>query len=416
MPRTLNRLSPRTVATLRERGYYADGGGLYLQISAIGTKSWVFRFARGGRQREMGLGPVHTVTLAEAREKALECRKQLLNGVDPIEARRETRAAEAFAKAKTMTFRQCAEAYIESMRAGWKNAKHASQWENTLATYAYPHLGSLSVALIDTGLVLKALEPIWKTKPETASRLRGRIESVFDWATTHKYRHGENPAQWKGRLDNLLPEKSKVAKVRHHPALPYAEIGSFFAALRQQGGIAARALEFTILTAVRTNETIGATWREFDLKAGIWTIPAERMKAEKEHRVPLSGRAIELLKEVLPLKPDEDEGAAPVFPSPKGKALSNMALLAVLKRMGREGLTVHGFRSTFRDWAGETTAYLREVIEHAMAHQLPDKAEAAYARGTLFDKRRRLMADWADYCNKVQPSKADNIVPINTAA
>lgn len=425
MPRTLNRLSPRTVATLKKRGYHADGGGLYLQVSALGTKSWAFRFARNGRQREMGLGPVHTVSLAEAREKALECRKQLQNGIDPIDARKEARASEAVARVKAMTFDQCADAYVEANRAGWKSAKHADQWESTLKTYASPVIGSLPVALIDAGLVLKVLEKdqLWTTKPETANRLRGRIEAVLGWATVHKYRSGENPAQWKNNLEMVLPSRSKVASIEHHPALFYTEIGAFIASLRQQPGHAARALEFAILTNTRTSETIGATWREINLDAGVWIIPAERMKAGKEHHIPLSSRATEILTETLLYA--EDGGY--VFPGRKERcSLSNMALLAVVRRMNKdkliwkdrngEPIVPHGFRSTFRDWAGETTAYPREVIEHAMAHQLPDKAEAAYARGTLFDKRKRLMADWAAYCGTVIQGVGNNVVPINSAA
>ncbi len=277
------------------------------------------------------------------------------------------------------------------------------------------HYSLLPVGSIDTGLVLKVLEndQLWTTKSETASRLRGRIESVLAWATVRKYRAGENPAQWTNNLDQVLPARSKLAKIKNHPALPFAQISEFIPALRQQAGIASRALEFAILTATRTNETIGATWQEFDLDEATWTIPAERMKAEKEHRVPLSNRAMDLVREMLPLRADE---AGPVFPSPKGKALSNMAMLAVLKRMKRHDLTVHGFRSTFRDWAGETTAFPREVVEHGLSHQLKDKAEAAYARGTLFTKRRKLMDAWAAYCNTVKKSEGNNVIPINAAA
>lgn len=425
MPRSLNRLSAKTVSTAKAKGYYADGGGLYLQVSALGTKSWVFRFTRSGKTREMGLGPLHTISLAEARDKALACRKLLLEGKDPIEERKSRQSLERLARQKTLTFDECADAYIEANRAGWKNEKHASQWENTLNTYASPIIGKLPVAAIDTGMVLKVLEndQLWTAKPETANRLRGRIEAVLGWATVRRYRTGENPAQWKNHLDKVLPARSKVASIEHHPALSYAETGAFIASLRQQPGIAALALEFAILTATRTSETIGATWREINLDVAVWIIPADRMKAAKEHHVPLSGRAIEILES---LRQHAEEGDY-VFPGRKeSSSLSNMALLAVVRRMNEdkliwkdrngEPIVPHGFRSTFRDWAGETTAYPREVIEHAMAHQLPDKAEAAYARGTLFDKRRRLMADWADYCNKVQPTKADNIVPINSAA
>lgn len=405
--RGTNKLTDRTVRSLKEPGRYGDGLGLWLQIGQEGGKSWLFRYMLDGKARMMGLGRYPDFPLEAARERAMECRRLLKDGKDPLEERNARHALERLARAKTLTFDECTEAYIEANRAGWKNAKHVSQWENTLKTYASPIIGKLHMADIDTDLVLKVLESIWTTKPETASRLRGRIEAVLGWATVRKYRSGDNPAAWRNHLDKVLPAKSAVAPVKNHPALSYTEVGAFVTALRSQTGIASRALEFTILAAARTNETIGATWQEFDLKAGIWTIPAERMKAKKEHRIPLSDRAMELIKEMLPLK-SSDTG--PVFPSPKGKPLSNMALLAVLKRMERTDLTVHGFRSTFRDWAGETTAYPREVIEHALAHQLKDKAEAAYARGTLFEKRRRLMADWAKRCGRANTKVS--VIPI----
>jgi integrase len=411
MARSLNRLSVKTVEGVKARGYYADGGGLYLQVSALLTKSWVFRFVLDGRAREMGLGSVVDVPLAQARAKAAECRKLLVDRKDPIEERNAVFALERMARAKALTFDECATAYIKANRAGWKNDKHASQWENTLKTYASPVIGKLPIDSIDTGLVLKVLErdQLWTTKSETASRLRGRLEAVLGWSTVRGYRNGDNPAAWRNHLDKVLPARSAVKEVEHHAALPYLRIGTFVETLRTFVGVAPRALEFAILTAARSGETIGATWQEFDLSKGIWTIPAERMKAKKEHRIPLSGRALEIVKEQLPLKNDDKPN---VFQTPKGGALSNMAMLAVLKRMSREDLTVHGFRSTFRDWAGETTAYPREVIEHALAHQLKDKAEAAYARGTMFDKRRRLMDEWATYCNTVQQDEGENVVPI----
>lgn len=410
MGRGTNKLTDRTVRSLKEPGRYGDGLGLWLQVGPEGGKSWLYRYMLDGRARMMGLGRYPDFSLEEARQRAMECRKLLKDGKDPIDDRKTRQTIERLARQKILTFDECASAYIEANRAGWKNDKHAAQWENTLKTYASPIIGKLSVADIDTGLVLKVLEPIWTAKAETANRLRGRIEAVLGWATVRKYRTGDNPAAWRNHLDKVLPARSAVKRIENHPALPYCEIGAFVAALREQAGISARALEFTILTAARTNETIGATWQEFDLKAGVWTIPADRMKAKKEHRVPLSDRALELAKEMLPLKSNE---AGAVFPSPKGKPLSNMALLAVLKRMERYDLTVHGFRSTFRDWAGETTAYPREVIEHALAHQLRDRAEAAYARGTLFDKRRRLMSDWATYCTTAKKAEeGETVVPI----
>ncbi|WP_332262250.1 tyrosine-type recombinase/integrase [Paraburkholderia sp. SOS3] len=381
------------IKTATKPGLYADGGGLYLQITAAGVKSWLFRYMRNGKARGMGLGPLHTIGLAEARAFALDCRRQLLADVDPIDARNAERMSKRVAQADEMTFEQCASKYIKAHRAGWKNAKHADQWTNTLKTYAYPVFDSLPVSAIDTPLVMKVLEPIWTAKTETASRIRGRIESVLDWATVQRYRAGENPARLKGHLDKLLPKRSRVQKVTHHPAMPYADISEFMEILRAEQGVAARALEFLILTATRTNEVIGAKWDELDAERTVWIIPAERMKMRKEHRVPLSARAVELIKVQETLR----EGDY-LFPGAKyGKSLSNMAMLELLKRMGSHHFTVHGFRSTFRDWAGETTNAPREVCEAALAHGLKDKAEAAYARGDLFEKRITLMQQWADF-------------------
>lgn len=393
----LNKLSAMAVQKAKTAGYYGDGGGLWLQISKLGGKSWVFRFTLHGKSREMGLGPVHTVSLADARTKALDHRKEIAEGLDPIEVRKSEQARAKLEAEKMKTFAECATAYIEAQRAGWKNEKHGKQWTATLETYAFPVMGALPVAGVDTGLVLRVLEPIWHTKTETASRVRGRIESVLDWATFRGYRQGENPARWKGHLDNELPARAKVQAVEHHAALPYAEIGAFMADLQQREGISPRALEFSILTAARSGEVRGALWAEIDLKAKTWTIPKERMKMDKEHRVPLSDEAVELL-EAMP----RIEGSEYVFTAPRGGQMSDMALTAVLRRMKRGDLTQHGFRSSFRDWAGETTAYPREVIEHALAHKLKDKAEAAYQRGDLLVKRARLMADWARYCSTVQ--------------
>lgn len=393
MPRAANRLSSLTVTRTTKPGLYADGGGLYLQITAAGVKSWLFRYMLAGKARGMGLGPVHTIGLAEARARALDCRRQLLDGIDPIDSRNAERATQQIEQAAEMTFKQCAEKYIEAHRAGWKSAKHADQWTNTLTTYADPVFNSQPVSAIDTTLVMKVLEPIWATKTETASRLRGRIESVLDWATVRGYRTGENPARLKGHLETLLPKRSRVQKVAHHPALPYTEVATFTKTLRSQEGTAARALEFLILTATRTNEVIGATWSEFDLDEGVWAIPADRMKMRKEHRVPLSAHAIAIVKAQEDVKRGDY-----VFPGARDKKpLSNMAMLQLLERMKRDDITVHGFRSTFRDWAGETTHYPREVCEAALAHGIKDKAEAAYARGDLFAKRASLMEDWAEF-------------------
>lgn len=392
--RQKDRLSPKAVTHARTPGYYADGGGLYLQVSPSGTKSWIFRYTLAGRAREMGLGPEHTVGLAEARRKAAACRLLLVDGIDPIEARNAKRAGDALNAARSITFTECAEAYIRAHQAGWKNVKHASQWESTIKTYCGPVIGSLPVQAVDTGLVLKVLEPIWAEKPETATRLRARMEKVLDWATVRTYRTGDNPARWRGHLDKLLPALKKSKRVKHHPALPFDAMGEFMEALRAQEGIAARALEFLILTATRTGEVIGAMWDEIDLDAALWTIPAARMKAHREHRVPLSPRAVKLLQGL-----EAKRQSAYVFPGQKEDApLSNMAMLQLLKRMGHDNLTVHGFRSTFRDWTSERTGYPREVCEMALAHAVGDKVEAAYRRGDLFEKRRRLMADWAKHC------------------
>lgn len=388
----LNKLSATGIKSKTTRGYYADGGGLYFRVSAFDTRSWAFRFTLLGKAREMGLGAYPDVSLAEARDRAAEARRLLRDGVDPIESRKAVRTATATAVANALTFTQCTDAYIAMASAEWKNGKHEAQWRSTLETYAYPVIGKTLVRDVTEDHVLKILEPIWRVKTETASRVRGRIEAVLDYATAKKYRSGDNPARWRGFLDKHLPKPKKIAKVKHHPALPYAELGTFMVELKAQDGMGSRALEFAILTAARSGEVRGAIWGEIDLEAGTWTIPAARMKAEKEHRVALSSAAIKLL-EALPRVDDSEL----LFPSSKNTVLSDMTLTAVLRRMGRSDITAHGFRSTFRDWAGETTAYPREVIEHALAHQLKDKAEAAYARGTLFDKRRKLMDDWAKF-------------------
>jgi integrase len=409
MVRSTHRLSALAVGRAKRLGYYADGGGLYLQVAGGAAKSWIFRFTLRGKAREMGLGSVVDMPLAEARERAGDCRRLLRDGIDPIEQRRVERARAALADAKALTFKACAEAYIASHRTGWKNAKHAEQWTSTLATYAYPVFGALPVQAVDVGLVMKVIEPMWVGKPETAGRLRGRIESVLDWATVRSYRQGDNPARWRGALQSLLPARSKVRKVVHHPALPYSQVGAFMALLRAQDVTAARALEFLVLTATRTSETIGARWDEINLAEAMWIIPGDRIKAGKEHRVPLSAPAIALLKALRQAAHGEF-----VFPGGKpDRPLSNMAMLALLKRMGRSDLTSHGFRSTFRDWASEQTSYSREVIEMSLAHAIGDKVEAAYRRGDLFAKRQRLMADWARYCGTVQT--AGKVVPIRQA-
>jgi integrase len=375
---------------------YADGGGLYLRADPSGAKSWVFRYAIAGRQRDLGLGSAADFTLAEARERALAARKLVADGQDPIEAKAEHRRAAAVTSATAMTFQACAEAYIAVHSAGWRHPKHISQWPNSLATYVYPIFGALPVQAIDVGLVMKVLEPIWQVKTETASRVRGRIEAILDWATARGYRQGENPARWRGHLENLLPARSKVRRVERYSALPYPEIADFMAELRQCEGVAARALEFTILTAARTGEVIGARWSEIALEARLWTIPGSRMKAGREHRVPLSEPAMAVL---LGLR---REGDRP-FP------ISNMAMNMLLRRMGRGDLTVHGMRSTFSDWCAEQTNTPSEVREMALAHVVGDKVEAAYRRGDLFEKRRALAEAWAGYCSG---HVVDNVVSI----
>jgi integrase len=396
MARSIGRLTALTVSRLKGKGRFADGGGLYLQISDTGTKSWLFRFMRNGRPHQMGLGPLHTVSLAEARIRAIDCRRVVLGGHDPLEARRADRQAVRDQAAKAVTFNDAAAGYIRSHKMAWRNTKHGDQWENTLNAYADPIIGGLSVQAIDTGLVLKVLEPIWATKPETASRVRGRIEAILAWSTARGDRHGENPARWRSHLDKLLPVRSKVRPVVHHAALPYADIPDFMTGLRDTDGIAARALEFTILTAGRTGETVGARWREFDLNGGVWTVPANRMKAGKEHRVPLAGSVVACLRKVRPTDQIADDY---VFCGTRTNApLSNMAMAMMVRRAGYDRITVHGFRSTFRDWAADRTNAQNEVVEAALAHAINDKVEAAYRRGDLFDKRHTLMAEWAAYC------------------
>jgi integrase len=408
MAREPGKLTALRVARAKASGLHGDGGGLYLQVSPAG-RSWIFRYQHAGRRRYMGLGPAAVVSLAEARRKAQEARKALAEGKDPIAARRASEAALAAAAAKSMTFEACAAAYIASHADGWRNAKHAAQWQATLTAYAFPAFGNVPAADIDVAMVLKAVEPIWKQKPETAARVRGRIEAVLDWAAARGFRVGDNPARWRGHLANLLPARAKVRRVTHHPALPYVRMGEFMAALRGQEGIAAKALEFTILTAARTSEATGAAWDEIDLGAATWTIPATRIKASKEHKVPLSTPALAILRAMAGTREGEF-----VFPGGRrARPLSNAAMAAVLKRMGRDEITTHGFRSAFRDWAAERTNYPREVAEMALAHAVGDKVEAAYRRGDLFEKRALLMKEWAMFCGTVaKAGKAANVVPM----
>lgn len=390
--RQVGKLTALAVSRASKPGRYGDGGGLWLVVGRSGAKSWELRFMLNGKARHMGLGPLHTVSLADARERARTARQLLLDGRDPIDARRQERLRAQAEAARLMTFDEAARAFVEAHAASWRNAKHRYQWSATLGLCS-PAFGDLPVGAVETADVLRVLEPIWTAKPETASRLRGRVERVLDWAKARGYREGENPARWRGHLDHLLPRLPKAKRVKHHPALPFAEVGDFMAELRRQSGVAALALEFTILTAARTGEVLGA--RPGEIVDSVWTVPADRMKGGKEHRVPLSAEALAVLERAAALGGD----GVHIFPGlKKGRPLSNMAMLAVLRRMGREDLTVHGFRSSFRDWTAEQTAFPREVAEQALAHTLADRVEAAYRRGDLFEKRRRLMAAWARFC------------------
>lgn len=383
-----------------------DGGNLYLQAS-VGkdgsfNRSWVFRYEFDGARHDMGLGPVHTLGLADARERARELRQKIKAGIDPLDAKREAkreRLAKNAEQAKAVTFKACADMYLDAHSDGWKNPKHRAQWRSTLETYAYPVMGNLAVSDIDTSHVFKTIEPIWKQKTETAKRLQSRIENILGYATVRGFRTGDNPARWRGHLKALLPARGKIQKVKHHPALPYLDAPAFMAELRDRQSMSARALELTILTAVRTNEAIGATWEEIDLKGKTWTIPASRMKADREHRVPLSDRAVEILEGI------PRQGRYVFSGAHKGQPLSNMAMLELLRGM-RPGITTHGFRSTFRDWAAETTAVPNHVVEMALAHAIGDDVEKAYRRGDLLAKRTRLMKLWADYCGKPLPKGA----------
>lgn len=395
--RAANKLKSKQVESLTEPGTYEDGNGLRLVVSKTGRKSWVFRYQINGKRREMGLGKYPGRSLENARRDAEDARRQIASGIDPIDAanaeREAQQAAAMIEAAKRITFDQVAADYIAAHRAGWKNAKHAQQWENTLSTYASPIIGKLPPSDIATEQVLQVLQPIWTTKPETASRVRNRIELVLDAAKARRLRDGENPARWRGHLDKLLPKRAKVRAVKHHPALPWQDLPAFMARLSEAGNLTHAAMRLTILTACRSAEVLNAEWSEIDIPARTWTIPAERMKASKEHRVPLSDAAIAVL-EALP----RDDDSPYVFPGARrGRPLSNMAMLMGLRRLERDDLTMHGFRSTFRDWAAEATHYPRDVCEQALAHTIGNAVEAAYRRGDMFDKRRAMMDEWAHY-------------------
>jgi len=386
----MTNITVKQLDAITKPGNYSIGGGLYLKVQPTGTKSWLFRYGAGG-QKSIGLGRYPDIRLIAAKEKAVEQRRLLIDGIDP-KAHKEEKIR--LQQSQIMSFKEAAEQYIADRKSTWKNKKHGEQWTNTLSTYAYPVIGHLSCDQIKIEHIEKILAPIWTMKHETASRIRGRIESVIDWARVKFKLTTANPAVLKGNLEHLLPKVIKSSRLRHHPAMPYQQVPSFVAGIHNQDVISAKALIFTILTAARTNEVLGSTWDEIDLEARTWTIPKERMKKGKEHRVPLSQAAINVLNSI-----PRNEHFNVIFHGAKiSKPISNMAMLNFLQgKTGCEEFTVHGFRSSFRDWAGETTNHRREVIEHALAHQLADKTESAYQRGDLFTKRRFLMDDWASF-------------------
>lgn len=385
-----------------------DGGGLYLQVTKTGGRSWLFRYMLKGKSYEMGLGSILNVSLAEARDLALKYRRLKSDGIDPIKSRdrdRQKRREEALG---TITFKEAVEEFLRARDGEWKNPKHAAQWSNTLRDYAIPVIGDMDIGDVTMADLLRVLEPIWRTKTETASRVRGRIEKVLDWARVRGYRSGENPARWKGNLDTQLLSPAKLKKEKHHAALPWQEIGDFMAQLRKRDAVSAKALQFLILTATRTSEVRGCIWDEFDLEDGVWTIPASRMKTGREHRVPLSDAALSIVRSM-----EQTSTGDHVFPNNRGGMMSENGMLALLKRMERNDITAHGFRSTFRDWAAETTNYPSEVAEMALAHAIANRVEAAYRRGDLLDKRRKLMDEWATFCSRLSNSRLDKkIVPI----
>ncbi|MFD1195708.1 tyrosine-type recombinase/integrase [Seohaeicola saemankumensis] len=423
MPKKLSKaLTPLQVKNAKP-GRHADGDGLHLLVKKTGSRSWVYRFMLDGNARDVGLSRCpeamellrrsggEELTLAQARDVAAIYRMKVKAGIDPLAEREEAAAKAAAAKqaqqVASVTFKATAEAYIEANEDNWRNAKHRQQWKNTLETYAYPFIGEMPVAEVDTPHVLTVLEPIWKAKPETAGRVRGRIEAILDAAKVRGYRKGENPARWRGHLSQILPARTRLSR-GHHKAAPYAEIPDILRQLRTRKAVAALALEFTILTAARTGEAIGATWAEIDLDKAVWTIPASRMKASREHRVPLPDRAMAILEAVRKL------GSPWVFPGARGGQMSGMAMAMLLRRMKSE-VTVHGFRSSFRDWAAECTGYPHEVCEMALSHSIGNKVEAAYRRGDLFEKRRRLMAEWADFCAGGSAVSGE-VVPLRAAS
>lgn len=400
MRRTLHKLNPKAIEAINGPGLYGDGGGLGLRVYPHGGRAWTMRYMFEGRAREMGLGSLADVKLARARELAAQARSALAEGRDPLAEREKVAAARAAEAARTTTFESFARSFIERHRAAWKNPKHAAQWLATLEAYAFPKIGKVAVGDVNTNMVLDVLEPIWVSKTETARRLRGRMEKIFNAARALKKRESENPALWRGNLAELLPKPKEVREVLHHASLGYVALPGFMAKLGTQPGDAARALRFAILTAARTGEVIGATWDEIDFEKRVWTVPKTRMKAKREHRVPLSAPTIAILKEQHALREAEGidlTGNHYIFGLP-GTGLSNGAMLALLDRMDVRGtITTHGMRSTFRTWVAEQTAYPREVAEAALAHSNPDETEAAYQRSDFFERRRALMAEWSTF-------------------
>ena len=399
-------LTVKQVARLTEPGRYLDQHGLYLQIISPTNRSWLLRYQRNGKERWYGIGPLHTVDLPEARERARQARLQLLDGVDPIDARRSEKASRDLAAAKVLTFEQAALVYFNAHQKKWTSVKHRQQFLSSMKQYVYPIIGKLPIASIDTTLVLKVIEPLWQDKTATANRIRGRLEAILSWAKVRGYRSGDNPAQWRGHLAQVLRSKAAIQKPQHYAALHYSELPDFMAELTQREGIAARALEFTILCAARTGETIGATWEEIDQDNKVWIIPAARMKASKEHRVPLSDRALEILNGL----PTERDNHHVFIGGRKGVGLSRMGMASVLSRMGHDQFTVHGFRSSFRDWAAERTNYQNHIVEQALAHSIGNAVERAYRRGDLFDKRIRLMAEWSRYCMTPSSTSSADVI------
>lgn len=411
MPKIAAQLSALEVSRLKAPGFVSVGGvpGLSLQVSATGARSWILRVKVGSKRRDMGLGPYPAVTLAQAHQKAREAREAIEQGNDPIMVRERAQSKLRAAQASAITFKQAAAKFIEAKAPEWRNPKHKAQWTATLKSYAFPIIGDLDVNDVADAHILQILEPIWPTKTETATRVRGRIENVLDWATAKKYRSGENPARWRGHMDKLLSAPKKTTAVVHHEAVPVDDAPAFLATLQERKGSAARALEFLLLTATRSGEVRGAAWSEFDLDKGLWAIPAGRTKSGREHRVPLTESMMAILRQQPHL-----EGCDWVFPSPSGKRLSDMAITQVMRRMGFTAVP-HGLRSTFRDWVAEKTSYPRDLAEKALAHTLADSVEAAYQRGDMFEKRRKMMDSWVKYL-ATPLAKGGKVVPMNRRA